>query len=112
MGSATSGVRRARLAQAANAERFSPSLPRRRRPDPSQAAVRVLELVPSAELLNRALNLLLAAIALLLLLPVLVLVALVVRLTSRGPVLYLQERVGLDRRELGRAAQNHRRGQD
>ncbi|MBA3556263.1 MAG: sugar transferase, partial [Gemmatimonadales bacterium] len=60
----------------------------------------------------RGVNFLVALVALVVLFPVLMLVALVVRLTSRGPVLYLQERVGLDRRELGRAAQNHRRGQD
>jgi len=60
----------------------------------------------------RGVNFLVALVALVALFPVLVLVALAVRLTSRGPVLYLQERVGLDRRELGGATQNHRRGQD
>jgi lipopolysaccharide/colanic/teichoic acid biosynthesis glycosyltransferase len=72
----------------------------------------MLELVPSAELLNRTMNVLLAGIALLLMLPVLVIIALAVRLTSRGPVLYLQERVGQDRRSLSAAAQNHRRKGD
>jgi lipopolysaccharide/colanic/teichoic acid biosynthesis glycosyltransferase len=66
----------------------------------------------SAQSINRVLNGLLASAALLLLLPVLVLIALVIKLTSRGPVLYLQERVGLDRRGLGRQAQNHRRERD
>jgi lipopolysaccharide/colanic/teichoic acid biosynthesis glycosyltransferase len=66
----------------------------------------------SAQSINRVLNGLLASAALLLLLPVLVLIAVVIKLTSRGPVLYLQERVGLDRRGLGRQAQNHRRERD
>ena len=43
-------------------------------------------------------NILLAMVAILALLPVFVLVAVLVKLTSRGPVFYLQERVGLDRR--------------
>ena len=46
----------------------------------------------------RALNLAIAAVALLLLAPVCVLVALAVKLTSPGPVFYTQTRVGLDRR--------------
>ena len=57
-------------------------------------------------------NLLLAVIAMLLMLPVLVIIARAIKLTSRGPVLYLQERVGLDRRLVGRAEQNHRRSRD
>jgi lipopolysaccharide/colanic/teichoic acid biosynthesis glycosyltransferase len=62
--------------------------------------------------LTRVVNFVLALVALILLLPVLLVLAVVVKLTSRGPVLYLQERVGLDRRALGRAAQNHRRERD
>ena len=62
--------------------------------------------------LTRAINVLLALAALIALFPVLLIIAVVVKLTSRGPVLYLQERVGLDRRTLGRAAQNHRRQSD
>jgi lipopolysaccharide/colanic/teichoic acid biosynthesis glycosyltransferase len=63
-------------------------------------------------LLTRAINLLLAVIGLVALFPLLLVLAVVVKLTSRGPVLYLQERVGLDRRALSRAAQNHRRQRD
>ena len=51
-----------------------------------------------SEALNRALNVLIAAVALLILAPLCVLVALAVKLTSRGPVFYTQTRVGLDRR--------------
>ena len=45
-------------------------------------------------------------------LPVFVLIAMLVKLTSRGPVFYLQERVGLDRRTPGPGAHNHRRSRD
>lgn len=51
-----------------------------------------------SEMLNRVVNVAIAAIALALLSPVLALIALAIKLTSRGPVLYSQTRVGLDRR--------------
>jgi lipopolysaccharide/colanic/teichoic acid biosynthesis glycosyltransferase len=51
-----------------------------------------------SELADRVLNATVAAFGLILVAPVLALVALAVRLTSRGPVIYTQERVGLDRR--------------
>jgi lipopolysaccharide/colanic/teichoic acid biosynthesis glycosyltransferase len=53
------------------------------------------------ERVNRALNLALAATALVVLSPLLVLIALAVKLTSRGPILYAQVRVGVDRRLPG-----------
>ncbi len=59
--------------------------------------------------LRRSVHFILALIALIILLPVMLLVALLVRLTSRGPVLYTQVRVGLDRRTNARSSQNHRR---
>jgi len=62
--------------------------------------------------LNRSLNFVLALIALILVLPILLLIALVVWLTSPGPVLYTQERVGLDRRLPIDVSQNHRRQRD
>src|SRR5687767_10826742 len=46
----------------------------------------------------RYLNLTVAAIGVLITLPLLVLIAIVVKCTSRGPVLYTQTRVGLDNR--------------
>jgi lipopolysaccharide/colanic/teichoic acid biosynthesis glycosyltransferase len=61
---------------------------------------------------NRALNLVLALLGLIALLPVFLLLALAVKLSSRGPVLYTQERVGLDRRTLGRVEHNRRRQSD
>jgi lipopolysaccharide/colanic/teichoic acid biosynthesis glycosyltransferase len=64
------------------------------------------------QLATRALNVVLAVLALLALLPVFVLLAVLIKLTSRGPVFYLQERVGLDRRIPGPDDHNHRRAQD
>jgi lipopolysaccharide/colanic/teichoic acid biosynthesis glycosyltransferase len=51
-----------------------------------------------SELLNRLLNVLIAFLALVILAPVMLLIALAVKLTSRGPVFYVQDRVGVDRR--------------
>ncbi|MBI4591563.1 MAG: undecaprenyl-phosphate glucose phosphotransferase [Candidatus Rokubacteria bacterium] len=45
---------------------------------------------------KRALDLVLGGLALILLAPVMLAIALAIRLTSRGPVLYRQERMGLD----------------
>ena len=72
-------------------------------PGSGSGAVRLREavnLVPAerSEALNRALNIVIAGIALLILAPVCVLVALLIKLTSPGPVFYTQTRVGLDRR--------------
>ncbi len=66
----------------------------------------------AAELLHSGLNFLLASIALVLLLPVFLIIALLVWLTSDGPVLYTQVRVGLDRRLPVDGSQNHRRERD
>jgi lipopolysaccharide/colanic/teichoic acid biosynthesis glycosyltransferase len=71
------------------------------------------ELLSSAqsERFNRALNILLAAFALVLLSPLLVLIALAVKLTSRGPIFYTQVRVGVDRRaRIERRRRADRRG--
>jgi lipopolysaccharide/colanic/teichoic acid biosynthesis glycosyltransferase len=65
-----------------------------------------------SEMLSRVLNVVIAAIALLFLAPVCVLVALAVKLTSRGPVFYTQTRVGLDRRWTRTRAINDRRVED
>ncbi|HKI94204.1 MAG TPA: sugar transferase [Gemmatimonadales bacterium] len=56
-----------------------------------------IEAVP-AEGWRRLLNVIVAGIGLVVAAPVMLLIALAVRLTSRGPVLYTQTRVGLDRR--------------
>ena len=61
---------------------------------------------------QRAINFLIAAIALFLALPLLLLIAVAIKLTSRGPVLYTQERVGLDRRVTGTGPDDPRRVRD
>lgn len=60
---------------------------------------------------QRLLNVVVAAIALVLALPVMVVVALLVKLSSRGPIFYTQLRVGVDRRQ-GRPGGNWRRKVD
>lgn len=65
-----------------------------------------------SERVCRVLNVIIAAIALLLLAPLCVMVALAVKLTSRGPVFYTQTRVGLDRRWNQTRALNERRVED
>ena len=59
-----------------------------------------LHVVPNerSELANRVVNVVIAMASLILLAPVMALVALAIRLTSRGPVFYVQTRVGMDRR--------------
>ena len=47
---------------------------------------------------NRTLNFVLALLGLVASLPILLIIAVVIKLTSRGPVFYTQVRVGLDRR--------------
>ena len=81
------------------------------------ATTRATTLAPSADdgigaRATRWLNFVLALVALIVLLPLLLVIALVVKLTSPGPVLYTQERVGLDRRIPGDDANNHRRTHD
>lgn len=79
---------------------------------PERAAVD--EVVPQGrfEGLNRFVNILLAGGALLVLLPLLVLIALLIRMTSKGPILYAQSRVGLDRRWRPALALHERRLED
>lgn len=64
------------------------------------------------EALNRAVNIAIAGASLLLLSPVLLLIAIAIRLTSRGPVIYAQTRVGLDRRWRETLALRERRHED
>lgn len=61
---------------------------------------------------RRLLNFSLALLALIIAAPVMLVVAILVRLTSRGPAIYTQTRVGLDRRGGGPDSVNRRRQQD
>lgn len=73
----------------------------------------VEEVVPAerSERLSRVTNVVIAVLAAVILAPVFLLVALAVRLTSRGPVFYSQVRVGVDRRYREKSAYD-RRGYD
>ncbi len=62
--------------------------------------------------LNRVVNITIALVALILLLPLMLVIALTVKLTSRGPVFYIQTRVGLDRRGNHAYNGNFRRARD
>src|SRR2546425_7435332 len=55
------------------------------------------------------LNISVAAVGLVLALPLMLLIGLLIKLTSRGPVLFKQTRVGLDRRALSRLGGDTRR---
>ena len=82
---------------------------------PAVDAVDVVEeVIPRerSELAARVMNLVLATVALVVLSPLLLLVALAVKLTSRGPIFYMQTRVGLDRRWNRTHAMYDRRTQD
>ena len=61
---------------------------------------------------RRVLNVAIAALGLALTLPLLLVIAAVIKLTSRGPVFFTQTRVGLDRRALTGAGGNTRRHAD
>lgn len=65
-----------------------------------------------SEWANRIVNVLLAIVALAALSPLLLLIAIVVKATSRGPVLYTQQRVGVNRRRRRTQALFDRRGTD
>ena len=60
----------------------------------------------------RALNVVIASAALLAISPVVILIVLGVRLTSRGPVIYTQDRIGLDRRNGYRRRPGEQRARD
>lgn len=80
----------------------------------TEAAAVHEDVIPAARWdgLNRAVNLAIAVTGLVLLAPVLLLIALVVKLTSRGPIFYTQTRVGLDRRWRRTLPMHERRLQD
>ena len=61
---------------------------------------------------RRLLNIFVATVGLLLAFPLMLIIAALIKLTSRGPVLFAQTRVGLDRRALSNAGGNTRRHTD
>src|SRR5437773_534028 len=87
---------------------------------PAQPARPKLSLVHSAPLRprdrerggRRIFNFIVAVVGLVLTFPLMLLIAALIKLTSRGPVLFTQTRVGLDRRALSNAGGNTRRHTD
>jgi lipopolysaccharide/colanic/teichoic acid biosynthesis glycosyltransferase len=75
----------------------------------SDAARRTVTAYSQSERLIRSLNICVAAILFIVSLPVWVLIAMAIKLTSRGPVFYVQTRVGLDSRS-GRERRTETRG--
>ena len=63
-------------------------------------------------LARRLLNIYVALVGLVLAAPIMLVVTALIKLTSRGPVIYTQTRVGLDKRAPGPDADNHRRTKD
>lgn len=82
---------------------------------PERPSLRLLSDTPkTAETttVRRTANVVLAGIGLTVLLPIMALIALAVRLTSRGPVIYVQPRIGVDRRNGGRSTVGDQRRVD
>src|SRR5258705_4742780 len=61
---------------------------------------------------RRALNVAVAALGLVFTAPLMAMIALAIKMTSRGPVFYTQTRIGLDRRAPGVPPGNSRRRDD
>lgn len=80
------------------------------RPTPASA----LDIVPRSrsEIVCRAMNVIIALIGIVLTAPIMLVVAIAVKLSSRGPAFYTQTRVGLDRRWNSTRAIHERRSQD
>jgi lipopolysaccharide/colanic/teichoic acid biosynthesis glycosyltransferase len=103
---------------------------RSRRPDPAERPIErvrpietvreveapeaVVDVIPRerSDRLNRAVNLTIGLLTLIVLSPLFVLVAIAIKLTSRGPIFYTQTRVGIDRRGRRELAIRERRLQD
>jgi lipopolysaccharide/colanic/teichoic acid biosynthesis glycosyltransferase len=68
--------------------------------------------VERSDAARRALNLAVAGVGLLLAAPMMFFIAVLIKLTSRGPILYTQTRVGVDRRLELHGSSNHRRSTD
>jgi lipopolysaccharide/colanic/teichoic acid biosynthesis glycosyltransferase len=107
MGIAMSGARRSH--PSLPAIELEPSLVRQHHRDWGYADTNGFQ---ASEWTRRGINLLLALIAIIITLPIMLCVAVLVWLTSRGPVLYTQVRIGLDRRAPATGTQNHRRERD
>jgi lipopolysaccharide/colanic/teichoic acid biosynthesis glycosyltransferase len=77
-----------------------------------QSTARTLPTRTRSEKLDRAVNISLASIGLVLAAPLMLVFAVLVKLTSPGPIFYAQARVGLDRRRTGASGVYDRRTRD
>jgi lipopolysaccharide/colanic/teichoic acid biosynthesis glycosyltransferase len=85
----------------------------RPRASSAQAAARAAHAPRSrSEVANRVANIVIASVALIVLIPVFLIIAIIVKLTSPGPILYTQTRVGIDRRSRRALALYDRRARD
>ncbi len=98
----------------ADDERPIPLLRNADGPSSSRTSGAIGRVVPRSrsEVANRIVNVMIAAVAIIVLAPIFVIVALLVRLTSPGPILYTQTRVGIDRRSRRALALYDRRARD
>src|SRR5438067_9225984 len=69
-------------------------------------------LTPPTDESRRLLNVMIALLALVIVLPLMIVIAVLIKLTSVGPVLFVQRRIGIDRRDLGNPTGNSRRHAD
>lgn len=90
---------------------YTPILATRQRPSVREPAALCMPR-RRVEWANRAANILLAVLALIILSPLMILVAIAVRATSPGPAIYTQERVGVNRRRRRTQALYDRRAAD
>jgi lipopolysaccharide/colanic/teichoic acid biosynthesis glycosyltransferase len=100
---------------ALRATSFTTAAPRIRRRRAQAARSGVATDVPTeipADRVRRLLNVSVAAVGLIVALPLMVAIAVAVRLSSKGPVIYSQIRVGWDRRRPGVPSGNFRRERD
>jgi lipopolysaccharide/colanic/teichoic acid biosynthesis glycosyltransferase len=67
---------------------------------------------PLRDALRRGLNIAVAAVGLATVAPLMVVIGLLIKLTSGGPIFYTQNRVGVDRRARAQASRNGRRHRD
>jgi lipopolysaccharide/colanic/teichoic acid biosynthesis glycosyltransferase len=64
---------------------------------------------PESDRLRRYVNVVVAVLSLIVAAPMMILIAILIRLTSKGPIIFTQTRVGVDRRRCGaRSAQGGR----
>jgi lipopolysaccharide/colanic/teichoic acid biosynthesis glycosyltransferase len=109
MGIVMPGVRSSHPSLPAIRVRLEPTLARHHFQDWSRTSS---DASSAPEWVRRSVNFILALVALIVTLPIMLLIAVLVWATSRGPILYTQVRIGLDRRKPVHSSQNHRRERD